>query len=62
MKTPKKPITKSQAEDPEDEMEDSIEETTKDKFEDEDEDDFDVPLDDLDTFDAYGTDDDDDDY
>jgi hypothetical protein len=61
MKTPKKPITKSQAEDPEDEMDDSIEETTKDKFEDDD-DDFDVPLDDLDTFDAYAADDDDDDY
>ncbi|RZK62687.1 MAG: hypothetical protein EOO85_31995 [Pedobacter sp.] len=61
MKTPKKPITKSQAEDPEDEMEDSIDETTKDEFV-EDEDDFDVPLDDLETFDAYSADDDDDDY
>lgn len=61
MKTPKKPITKSQAEDPEDEMEDSIDETIKDEFV-EDEDDFDVPLDDLETFDAYSADDDDDDY
>ena len=61
MKTPKKPITKSQAEDPEDEMEDSIDETTKDEFV-EDEDDFDVPLDDLETFDAFSADDDDDDY
>ena len=61
MKTPKKPITKSQAEDPEDEIEDSIDETTKDEFV-EDEDDFDVPLDDLETFDAYSADDDDDDY
>lgn len=60
MKTPNKPVTKSPAEDPEDEMDDSIEETTKDKFDDDD--DFDVPLDDLETFDAYPADDDDDDY
>ncbi|MHA4894920.1 hypothetical protein ACXZ1K_09220 [Pedobacter sp. PWIIR3] len=48
--------------DPEDEMEDSNEETTNKKLADEDEDDFDLPLDDLDTFDTYGADDDDDDY
>jgi hypothetical protein len=60
MKTPNKPTTKSPAEDPEDEMEDSIDETTKSKFDDDD--DFDVPLDDLETFDAYPADDEDDDY
>ena len=63
MKTPKKPIKKSPLVDPDAEMEDSNEEISsgKKKFEDDD-DDFDLPLDDLDSFDSYGSDDDDDDY
>lgn len=62
MKTPKKPIKKSQVEDPENELEDSYEETSKKKsYEDDDDDDFDMPLDDLDSFDSYGSEDDDDD-
>ena len=61
MKTPKKPINKSQAEDPEDELEDSYEGTSKKKSYDDDDDDFDMPLDDLDSFDSFGSDDDDDD-
>ncbi len=62
MKAPKKPIKKSPLVNPEDESEDLNEETTAKKLEDDDEDDFDMPLDDLDTFDAYGADDEDDDY
>nr|WP_121273339.1 hypothetical protein [Pedobacter schmidteae] len=62
MKTPKKPINKSQAEDPENDLDDSYEETTKKKSYDDDDDDLDMPLDDLDTFDSFGSDDDDDDY
>ena len=61
MKTPKKPIKKSPLTDSDAEMEDSIEGTPKHKFKDDD-DDFDAPLDDLDTFDNYGSIDDDDDY
>lgn len=62
MKTPKKPINKSPQVDPEDEMEDIQDETTGRNNYDDDDDDFDLPLDDLDTFDNYGSDDDDDDY
>lgn len=62
MKTPKKPISKSAQVDPDDEMEDIQDETTNSKKFDDDDDDFDLPLDDLDTFDSYGADDDDDDY
>lgn len=62
MKTPKKPIKKSPLVDPEAEMEDSNEEVSKTKRFDDDDDDFDMPLDDLDTFDNFGSDDDDDDY
>lgn len=62
MKTPKKPIQKSPLVDPEAEMEDSTEEISKSKKYDDDDDDFDMPLDDLDSFDNYGSDDDDDDY
>lgn len=63
MKTPKKPINKSQAEDPEEELEDSYEGTSKKKSydDDDDDDDLDMPLDDLDSFDSF-SDDDDDDY
>ncbi len=60
MKTPKKPINKSLAEDPDNDLEDSYEGTGKLSYDD-DEDDLDVPLDDLDTFDNFGSDDDDDD-
>ena len=62
MKTPKKPITKSPLVDLEAEIEDPFEGTAKHKFKDDDDDDFDAPLDDLDTFDTYGSIDDDDDY
>ncbi len=63
MKSPKKPIKKSPEVDSDEELEDLNEETTtsKKKFDDDD-DNFDMPLDDLDTFDSYGSDDDDDDY
>jgi len=62
MKTPKKPINKSKAEDPENDIEDSYEGTSKKKSYDDDDDDLDMPLDDLDSFDSFGSDDDDDDY
>lgn len=62
MKTPKKPIKKSPLVDPDAEMEDSNEEISSKKKFDDDDDDFDLPLDDLDSFDSYGSDDDDDDY
>ena len=63
MKAPKKPIKKSPLVDPDTEMEDANDEisSNKKKFDDED-DDFDMPLDDIDSFDSYGSDDDDDDY
>ena len=61
MKTPKKPINKSQAEDPDNDLEDSYEGTNKKSYDDDDDDDLDMPLDDLDTFDSFGSDDDDDD-
>ena len=63
MKTPKKPIKKSPLVDSDEEMEETTDEITggKKTFEDED-DDFDIPLDDLDSFDTYSADDDEDDY
>ena len=61
MKTPKKLTKKSPLVDSDAEMEDSTEGTTSKKFKDDD-DDYDAPLDDLDTFDNYGSIDDDDDY
>lgn len=62
MKTPKKPIKKSPLVDPEAEMEDSQDEVVSKKKFDDDDDDYDLPLDDLDTFDNFGSEDDDDDY
>ena len=61
MKTPKKPVKKSPLVDDDAEMDESNEQTTDKNYDDEDYD-FDVPLDDLDNFDTYGADDDDDDY
>ena len=61
MKTPKKTVKKSPLVDDDAEMDESNEQTTEKNYDDED-DDFDVPLDDLDNFDTYGADDDDDDY
>lgn len=61
MKTPKKPTSKSPLVDPETDIEDSSEETGNKKSYQEDEDDFDLPLDDLDGFENF-SDDDDDDY
>ena len=62
MKTPKKPNSKSQAEDPENDLEDSYEGTSKKQSYEDDDDDLYMPLDDLDAFDSFGSDDDDDDY
>jgi hypothetical protein len=63
MKTPKKPIKKSPLVDSDAEMEETTDEITGGKkFVDDDDDDFDLPLDDLDTFDNFAADDDDDDY
>lgn len=60
MKTPKKPINKSPEAEPDNELDDIRDEKPAKKNYDDDDDDFDLPLDDLDTFDNF--DDDDDDY
>jgi len=67
MTNPKKPTKQSPLDDREldketadDNSYDSVEK--KKTFNDDEDDDFDLPLDDLDTFDDFGTDDDDDNY
>jgi len=60
MKTSKNSVNKSRQFDPEIDMDDSSEETSREKTFQDDDDDFDMPLDDLDGFDNFGDDDDDD--
>ncbi|MBB5634666.1 hypothetical protein HDF26_002660 [Pedobacter cryoconitis] len=66
MTTPKKSVKKSslddQAQDKEMNDENSYDSIEKKKTFDDDDDDFDLPLDDLDTFDDFDSDDDDDTY
>ncbi len=67
MTTPKKSVKKSslddQAQDKEMNDDNSYDAIDKKKtFDDDDDDDFDLPLDDLDTFDDFGSEDDDDNY